>query len=209
MAVRGCSVSPRAGLDRAAVVKAAAALADGEGLEHLTLGRVAEHLGVRAPSLYNHVAGLGDLRRGVAALGAEQLADRLMRAAVGKSGEQAIFAIADAYRSFAKEHPGLYAATLRAPQRGDARYLAAAEVILEVVGAALEPYRLDPEDLIDAIRGLRSLSHGFVSLELSGGFGMPQDVDRSFSQAVRTYLLGLTCARERASENPKEIPKRP
>ena len=187
-------MSPRMGLDREAVVEAAAALTDEEGLEGLTLGRVAERLGVRAPSLYNHVAGLGDLRRGVAAVGTEQLGDRLMRAAVGKSGEQAIFAIADAYRAFAKEHPGLYAAILRAPEPGDARCQAAAEAILEVVGAAFQTYRLDPVEHIDAIRGLRSLSHGFVSLELSGGFGMLQDVERSFRRAVRTYLLGLTCA---------------
>jgi AcrR family transcriptional regulator len=192
-------VAPRAGLDREAVVEAAAALADEEGLERLTIVRVAERLGVRAPSLYNHVTSLEELKRAVAALVAEQLADRLMRSAVGRSGEQAVFAIADAYRAFATEHPELYAAILRAPEPDEGRYLGAAEKILEVVGAALGPYRLDPEHHLDAIRGLRSLCHGFVSLELSGGFGLPRDVARSFEQAVRTYLLGLTCANEAAS----------
>jgi AcrR family transcriptional regulator len=191
-------VSPRAGLDREAVAEAAVALAAEEGFERLTIRRVAERLGVRAPSLYNHVAGLEELKRAVAALAAQRLAGRLMRAAVGKSGETAVFAIADAYRSFAKEHPDLYTVTLRAPEPDDARYSGAAEEILEIVGAALEPYRLGPEEHLDAIRGLRSLCHGFVSLELGGGFGMPRDVDRSFEQAVRTYLLGLTRAGEQS-----------
>jgi AcrR family transcriptional regulator len=194
MPVWGCGVSPRAGLDREAVVEAAASLVDEEGLDGLTVGRLAERLGVRAPSLYNHIAGLEELKRAVAALGVERLAGSLMRAAVGKSGEQAVFAIADAYRAFAREHPDLYAATLRAPEPGDGRYSSAAGEILEIVGAALEPYRLGSEDRLDAVRGLRSLCHGFVSLELCGGFGMPREVDRSFEQAVRTYLTGLACA---------------
>lgn len=182
---------PRAGLTEAVILQAAGDIADKAGLEGVSLAALAQRLRVQAPSLYNHVQGVDGVRRGLAALGAEQLAGRLVRAAVGKSGEQAVYALGDAYRSFAKEHPGLYAATLRAPKKDEVRYIAAADVILEVVGASLEPYRLSRRDLIDAIRGLRSLVHGFVALELSGGFGMPQDVNRSFHEVLRTYLSGV------------------
>jgi AcrR family transcriptional regulator len=184
-------VPPRAGLNEAVILQAAGDLADEEGLDSVSLAGLAHRLQVQAPSLYNHIAGVDGVRRGLAALGAEQLANRLVRAAVGKSGEQAAYALGDAYRSFAKEHPGLYAATLRAPKKDETRYIAAAEVILEVVGAALEPYRLSKRDLIDSIRGLRSLVHGFVTLELSGGFGMPQEVNRSFREVLRMYLFGV------------------
>jgi len=184
-------VPPRAGLNEAVILRAAGDLADEAGLETVSLAALAQRLHVQAPSLYNHVQGVDGVRRGLAALGGEQLANRLVRAAVGKSGEQAVQALGDAYRVFAKERPGLYAATLRAPKKDETRYVAAAEVILEVVGAALEPYRLSRRDLIDAIRGLRSLIHGFVSLELSGGFGMPQDVNRSFHEVLRMYLSGV------------------
>ena len=50
-------MSPRAGLDKAVVVEAAAELINAEGIEELTLSRLAERLGVRTPSLYNHVMG--------------------------------------------------------------------------------------------------------------------------------------------------------
>ncbi len=130
----------------------------------MTLAKLAERLHVQPPSLYNHVAGLPALRKGLAALAAEQLGARLTRAAVGKSGERAVIAISEAYRSFAKERPGLYAAILRAPGPDDTRYIAAAEEILDVVSAALEQYGFSGELLIDAIRGLRSIIHGFVSL---------------------------------------------
>ena len=58
---------PRMGLDAERVVDAAAGIADAEGLEAVTLARVAGELGVRAPSLYNHVDGRDDVLRAIAA----------------------------------------------------------------------------------------------------------------------------------------------
>src|SRR5262245_31033548 len=104
---------PRRGLDRAAVVAAAAALADEVGLEGLTLASLAERLDVRSPSLFNHVpGGLTGLRRELALHGLRELATRLSRAAVGRAGGEAVRAVAAAYRAFGRERPGLYAATL-------------------------------------------------------------------------------------------------
>ena len=73
---------PRAGLDGEAVVAAAAALADAEGLESVTLAKVAAGLGVKSPSLYVHVDGLAGLRRRIAARGAREL----LLAAAGRGG---------------------------------------------------------------------------------------------------------------------------
>jgi AcrR family transcriptional regulator len=182
---------PRAGLTESVIVGAAGELADEEGLEAVSVARLAERLHVQAPSLYNHVSGLEGVRRGLSELAAEQLASRLTRAAVGRSGEQAVDAIADAYRSFARSRPGLYAAIVRAPAAAEARYIAAAGTILEVTAAALEPFGLEGDDLVDSVRALRSLVHGFVSMEVGGGFGMPRDVDRSFRRALRIFLRGL------------------
>ena len=66
---------PRLGLDTAAVVGAAGAIADDQGVDAVTLARVADRLGVRAPSLYVHITGLAELRRLLAARGARELAD--------------------------------------------------------------------------------------------------------------------------------------
>jgi AcrR family transcriptional regulator len=185
-------VPPRAGLNERVIVAAAGELADEEGLDAVSLARLAARLRVQAPSLYNHVAGQEGVRRGLAAMAADQMEERLTRAAVGKSGEDAVYAIAAAYRSFAKERPGLYAAMERAPAADESRYQAAAQRILDVIGAALEPFRLSDEDLVDAIRTLRSLVHGFVALEGAGGFGLKREVDRSFSAALAVYLRGLS-----------------
>lgn len=182
---------PRPGLDEAAVLRAAATLIDAEGAQALSLARLADVLGVRSPSLYNHVDGLDGVWRGLAVMGVRALRDRLARAAIGKSGEEAILALAAAYRAFAKEHPGLYAASLRAPGPGADELAAASEETLAILRAVLAPYGLSAEAEVHALRAFRSVAHGFVSLELAGGFGLPVALDASYQALVRLLVAGL------------------
>lgn len=187
-------MSPRAGLNRAAVVEAAAVLADEVGFEGVTLARLAERLGVRPPSLYNHVDGLDGLRRELALLGTRELGFRIGRAAVAKASDEAVVAIARAYRSFVTEHPGLYAATVRSfrfshPADPDLR--AVEGEVIGVVKEVLAPYGLRGDDALHAVRGLRSLVHGFATLESAGGFGIPLEVDESFERLLRIFVEGL------------------
>jgi AcrR family transcriptional regulator len=87
---------PRVGLDTEAVVAAAAQLADAEGLPRLTLARLAAVLGIRTPSLYAHVDGVADLRARLGARGARELGADLQQAAAGRSGADALRAVAEA-----------------------------------------------------------------------------------------------------------------
>ena len=182
---------PRAGLNTAAVVAAAAEIADAEGLDRLTLARVAAAAGVRTPSLYNHVESLDDVRRRVALLALRDLADALRDAAVGRAGDDALAAMADAYRAYARRHPGRYAATQRAPAEGDEAMRAAAKGAVDVVLAILRGYGLEGDDAIHAARAVRSALHGFVALEAGGGFGIPVDLDESYARMVRALARGL------------------
>ena len=182
---------PRAGLSTAAVVAAAAEIADAEGLDRLTLARVAAAAGVRTPSLYNHVESLDDVRRRVALLALRDLADALRDAAVGRAGDDALAAMADAYRAYARRHPGRYAATQRAPAEGDEEMRAAAKGAVDVVLAILRGYGLEGDDAIHAARAVRSALHGFVALETGGGFGIPVDLDESYERMVRALARGL------------------
>ncbi|MEA2842404.1 MAG: hypothetical protein QOJ69_75 [Actinomycetota bacterium] len=175
---------PRAGVNTDVVVAEAARVADEVGFDRLTLAAVAERLGVRLPSLYNHIAGVDELRRRLAVFAVIGLGDAITKAAVGRAGTDALLAVADAYRLWAHTHPGLYQASLRAPEPSDADHMAASDAALAVVKAVLAGYGLKDDDVIDATRALRSALHGFVSLEAAGGFGLPRDVDRSFSRLV-------------------------
>ena len=185
---------PRVRLSREAVVEAAAELADEEGFEALSLSILASRLGIRTPSLYNHVAGLDGLRRELALLGIRELGRRLGRAAIGKTTDEAAFAMARAYREFVKERPGLYAATVRSSRLSypdDPDFEAAEREAFEAVLAVLASYGVRGEDAVHAARGLRSVAHGFATLEVAGGFGIPIDLDESFDRLLRAFVAGL------------------
>ncbi len=181
----------RAGLDRAAVVEAATAIADEQGLRALGVVELARRLRVKPPSLYNHVGSLVDLRRELALAGMRGLGQRLTDAAVGRSGDEALRTMAHAYRAFARAHPGLYAAAQTAPPRADVEAQAAAGAVVEVVARVLAAYRLAGDESIHAVRAFRSALHGFVSLEAAGGFGLPADVDGSFERLTDLLAAGL------------------
>jgi AcrR family transcriptional regulator len=160
----------------------AAALVDEVGWDKLTLAGLAERVGVRLPSLYKHVESLDALRQQVAALATRELADALTAAALGRSGPDALRAVADAFRDFGRAHPGRYQATVRAPAADDDAHTAASDAALRVVLAVLRGYGITGQDAIDAARGLRAALHGFVTLEAAGGFGLPREVDRSYAR---------------------------
>lgn len=178
----------RAGLSEEAVVVEAERIADDAGLPRLTLAALADSLGVRQPSLYKHIDGMKGLQRSIAVRAKTELADTLGRAAVGRARGDAIRAVARTYRQWALEHPGRYAATVRAPMPGDVEDEAASAAAVKVVLDVLSGYHLDGDAAIDATRTLRSALHGFVSLETSGGFGLPVNIDHSFERLVDALI---------------------
>jgi AcrR family transcriptional regulator len=182
---------PRAGLDSQAVVAAAAELADEDGLEAVTLARLADRLGVRSPSLYAHVDGLGDLRSRLAARAARNLSQALAVAAAGKSRHHALRAVAQTYRSFARDHPGTYAAMQRAPDDEAGELAAAGRELVGVIVAVLQGYDIAGEEAVHAVRVMRSSLHGFVSLEREQGFRIPLAVQESFERLIEVLDRGL------------------
>jgi AcrR family transcriptional regulator len=185
----------RPGLDKAAVVKAAAELVNTEGIEALTLNRLAGKLGIQTPSLYNHIDGLPGLLREMALLSTRRLGECLANAAIGKSGPAALMDVALAYRTYIKENPGLYLASLRASRNQqpiDHQLETAEERVVEIGLAVMTAFGLESEDALHAVRGLRSLVHGFATLELAGGFGLPLDCDESFRRLINLLIQGLS-----------------
>jgi len=181
----------RVRLDRQIIVAAAAEIADLNGLDNVTLTAVANHLGVRKPSLYNHMKGLPELKGQLAICGTNQLRVKISDAAIGKAKHDAIAAIADAYRLFAKERPGLYRAIVSSPDRDNLELKTAIQKLMAVISVVLEPYNLSASDKTHAIRGLRSLMHGFASLEEAGWFIAPIDREESYQRLINIFICGI------------------
>ena len=183
---------PKAGLSHDLVVREAAQVSDDVGWENLTLNVVAKRLGVSMPALYKHIGSLEGLRHDVAVLALNELASAMNGAVVGIAGQEALFAMARAYRAYGQRHPGRYSASVRAPSWIDAEHSAAARNVLRVAYTTLEAYGLAGRDAADAVRAVRATLHGFVSLETGGGFGIPADLDRSFRRLVDGLDATLT-----------------
>jgi AcrR family transcriptional regulator len=184
------------------VVAEAARVADQEGYDRLTLAAVARRFGVAVPSLYKHVPGLGALHRKLAVLAIRELGEALAAAAAGREGTPALCAMAHAYRDYAQAHPGRYTATLRAPDPTEREAAAAAQALLDPVFSVLAGYGLTGADAVDATRALRAALHGFVTLQAAGGFGMPQDVNRSFARMIEALDVALRQWKQSSRKEP-------
>lgn len=183
---------PRAGLAGPAVVNAAAELADEVGYQNLTMGLLAERLGVRTPSLYKHVTSLGDLQHRIAALAMTELGDVTRDAIAGRSGRQALAALAAAFRDYVQHHPGRYLATVGAQFSGheDPLYQASARV-LDTIAAALRDYPIPADQTVHALRTIRVVFHGFAMLQAADGFQWPGDPDETFEWLIDFVDRGL------------------
>lgn len=183
---------PRARLTPALVTEAGAALVDEIGFEHLSMGLLAERLGVRTPSLYKHVASQADLAHRIAVLATAELADAIGAAIQGRAGRDALAAGAQAMRRYVREHPGRCAATNTARPTGpDDPLTSAVERVLACWAAMLHGYGLDPGQEVHVMRMLRSVLQGFATVEGAGGFQMDIPVDESFTWLVNFIDHGL------------------
>ncbi|MBB3674702.1 TetR-like C-terminal domain-containing protein [Modestobacter versicolor] len=183
---------PRAGLDAGVVVAAAAELADEIGFPELTMARLADRLGVRTPSLYKHVASQEDLHRRIAVLALDEVADAVGAATQGRAGRDALGAAARAMREFVVTHPGRYAATIGLTATGPDDPMAIAAIRgLGPFSAVLRGYDVPPEQATHALRALRSVFHGFATLQATGGFQWAVDVDESFEWLIDLIDRGL------------------
>ncbi|MCB0208814.1 MAG: WHG domain-containing protein [Anaerolineae bacterium] len=175
------------------VIETAARLANERGgLANITLTHLATELNIRVPSLYNHVKGMDGLQHDLTVWGLQQLLTYIRQAVVGKVGREALLAIAHAYRAFAHAQLGIYPLVLKAPPPDDAQLAALSSELLMILQLVLASYNLEGEAALHAIRGFRSVLHGFVSLETGGAFEMPLDRDESFTRLVSIYLDGLS-----------------
>ncbi|WP_406029115.1 WHG domain-containing protein [Nocardioides sp. NBC_00850] len=197
----------RPGLNRSAVIAAAADLADELGFDAVTISVLARHLGVRSPTLYSHISGATDLRTAVTAYVLDELADATSTAMAAGEGRDLLVAYADAIRDFARRSPGRYDATTR--QRVPPASDPTAEITDSVAAAVtagrrnadlaltvIRSYGIAETNETYAVRLMSSLIHGYITLEIAGTFAhsdppsettwpeVLEDLDRSLTQTA-------------------------
>lgn len=189
---------PRNGLTKEKVVEAAAELIERSGAADFSMRALAESLNIRTASLYNHIESMDALMMAVCAYALQMQREAEMEAICGKSDTEAIFALANAYRGFARAHRELYRLIMTTA-------VSCGEQLSEISRCIVEPFMtvLAHTDLTECEkyhwqRVLRALVHGFVSQEEAGFFShLPAQLEESFQTALCCYIDGLACAEKR------------
>lgn len=172
------------------IVETAWELVEAEGLDQLSLGRLAAALGIKAPSLYKHIASKAALLKAVNELTEARLFEALAPVLEQMDDpRQRLLNLARAYRAFALDHPVTYVLAYTTsdpdsrpdPARQEAAALPLQAVVAEITGEA---------DSLAALRGLWALIHGFVLLEIHTQFRRGGELSAAYEQALAAYLDG-------------------
>ena len=178
------------------LIETARQILEAEGLEGLTMQRVAAEVGVRAPSLYKHVRNRADLIRLVTEDVARQLTKLVERAASTGDPATDLRSIARGFRSFAHTNPGAYGlifGPLADEWRTAPETLATGTEALIRSTSALA----GPDHALEAARTVVAWAHGFVSMELAGAFRMGGDVDDAFEFGLERISDALSAGERR------------
>ena len=188
------------GLNPDAVVKAAAELIEKQGREAFSMRLLAEDLGIKTASLYNHVDNMETLLAEVCRYGLCLQKEVEMQATEGAHGEDAVRRLADTYRRFAKEHRELYGLIMSMSAKNQQVRDDAAVLFTDPLKKMLEEFHLKEEENIHFRRLFRAIVHGFVSQEEQGFFShYPASVEDSFHFAVQCYIDSLKQGEKRCS----------
>jgi AcrR family transcriptional regulator len=174
------------------LVAAGRRLLEEEGPEALTMRRLADRVGIRAPSLYKHLPDKAALEAAIVATGLEEAAAAFeaavegadggtgkVAAAMAGSGGGVLPALAAAYRRFALEHPHLYRLMNNGPLPREhlppGLEERTAAPLLRVAGSQARA------------RAVWAFAHGMVTLELDHRFPPDADLDAAWRAGIAAF----------------------
>jgi len=186
------------GLNKETIVSAAVKLIEEKGYKNFSMRLLADMLGIKTASLYNHVAGMEELHTEIGLFALRLQKQMQFDSIDGKQKDEAVYALADSYRRFAKEHWELYKIIMGIPKLPNAILQEAAAQIVDPIMEVLSGYSIDKSSKMHWQRVLRSIMHGFISQEEAGYFShFDVNADESYHIAVRCFLNGLHADEQR------------
>lgn len=177
-------------IDYTRLIETARQMIESDGLEALSLSKLANAFGVKAPSLYKHVASKNALLKAVNLLTIQELINTLsQQATLATQPIEKLVNVALAYRIYAHNHPMAYAlafSTTLSESRPDEDLLVAMVLPLQAMMAEIA----GEANALTALRGIFALIHGYVLLEINQQLRRGGDLAATYEQVVRAYLHG-------------------
>lgn len=178
----------RKGLNTDRIVEVAAELIAERGFDQFSLRELADRLGVKTASLYNHISSLSELTSNIGQLAFERMAGQLYSGTEDALPFDTLYHIAIGYRKFAKQNPELYKTIVKIPSTGSSDLIEKGQSLVHSLYPVLKACGLSEDDIIHFSRTIRSAMHGFVTLEEAGFFGTAVDADESYSYMIKALI---------------------
>lgn len=175
-------------IDKTAIVVQARAMIERDGVEALSLAKLASALGVKAPSLYRHVKNKARLLEEVSFLTFQLLIEAMNAAAPTEedSPTERLLLQCNAFRRYAHANPRTYVLAYTSTERGDEAQLVQLVLPFQQTMAHI----ISEEKSLTALRGLLALMHGFVMLEIHQQLRRGGDLNQTFDEVIRAYIMG-------------------
>ena len=166
----------------AAIVMEARRILDSEGSEGLTMRRLGEAVGIRAPSLYRHFQDKAAVEAALMSVGFEELRTAL-DAGAARDGES-LATLGRVYREFARSRPHLYRllTTGRLPRE---------RLKPGVEARAAAPIMRVTRGDVDLARSIWAFAHGMVILELDDRFPPGADLDAAWAAGLAAFASNI------------------
>ena len=182
---------PKTKIDKSLIIHRAVHIINTAGIEKLSLKTLAEDLGVKSPSLYNHVKGIEDLKEQIMLYGWKELEDRMIQAVIGLTGYDAVRAMCYAFHEYAVENQGVFGVMLWYNQFKDVRNMEAASKMFSVFFKVTESLNISQENCFHLVRMFRGFLEGFSLLENNSAFGNTLPVNSSFEISLDVLIAGM------------------
>lgn len=173
------------------IIETSAGIANKVGLNNLSLKIIAEELNIKSPSLYNHIASLEEIKQRLMVYGWKQMEEKMLDAAVGVSGYEALKNMCYAFYDYATDNKGVFTAMLWYNKYESADKDKATKRLFDMVFKVMKPLDISDVNINHIIRTLRSFSEGFSLLIINNSFGYPVSIKESFDLSLEIIMNGI------------------
>ncbi len=179
------------------IIETAARLSNKVGLDHLSLKMIAEELNIKSPSLYNHISSLDDIKEKLMIYGWKQVEEKIIDAAVGVAGYDALKKMCYAFYHYAIHNKGVFTAMLWYNKFESTEKNKATTKLFDMLFKIMSSLNMSDEHIHHAIRTLRSFLEGFALLVNNNAFGNPISIEESFELSLEIIMKGIQSLEEK------------
>ncbi|PBF72915.1 TetR/AcrR family transcriptional regulator [Clostridioides difficile] len=178
-------------VSREIVIQATSDIVNKDGLNKVSLKVIAEKLGIRTPSLYNHIESLDDLLLEVAHKGMREMNSQMIKAAIGNFGDTAIKCISIAYFNFIISNPGVYETIQWATWHGNNETLEIFDEYKSLLEKLILSCNLNTKNTGEVLNLIMSVLHGYSTLQLGKSLLSKEEAIKGIVDSIDTVLLGI------------------